>query len=218
MTELFFGFLLPPSRGLVNEMELVTYRSFKPVRFPITPKIHDAIVKVYLTDTGNGQVAALARRIGYPRWKITRHAIQIGLIAKQKKEPDWSKQELHILEVNAHRSPETIQKKLKAAGFIRSIFGILLKRKRMRMPQNLEGMSATSLAYCLGVDSHFVTRAIHAGRLKAEPRGTNRTEVQGGDIYFIRDKDIKAYILNWLNEIDIRKVEKYWFVHLLAST
>ena len=198
-------------------IEAVTYRSLRPVKFSITPEIHDRIVSLYQRDTGNGQVRALARALAYPRWKITRYAIQLGLIAKQKKEPDWSEQEIRILERQAHRSPEMIQRKLKRAGFSRSVTGIVLKRKRMKFPGNLEGMSSRSLALCLGVDSHFVTRAIKAGRLKAERRGTKRTEVQGGDIFYIKRKDIRAYILNWLNEIDIRKVEKWWFVDLLST-
>jgi len=198
-------------------IEAIHYRSFKPVKFPITPDIHDRIVAVYQRDTGNGQVRALAQSLGYPRWSITRHAIQTGLIAKQKKEPDWSEQEIHILELNAHRSSETIQRKLKLRGFSRSVTGIVLKRKRMRLPGNLEGMSSRDLAVCLGVDDHFVTRAIKAGRLKAEHRGTKRTEIQGGDIYYIRRREIRKYIVTYLNEIDLRKCDKYYLVDLLTT-
>ena len=192
-------------------------RSLRPVRWPLTQEIQSMIVKVYQTDTGNGQVRALAIRIGYPRWKVTRYAIALGLIAKQKKEPDWTEREIHLLELNAHLSPERIQKKLNSHGFNRSMVGIVLKRKRMRMLQNLEGMSATALSECFGVDVHFITRAIAAGRLKAERRGTGRIKAQGGDMWYIRRKDIRAYILAWLPEIDIRKVDKYWFCDLIAS-
>jgi hypothetical protein len=162
-------------------------------------------------------VRALAKAIGYPRWKITRYAVQAGLVPKQKKEPDWSQREIHILELNARWCPDVVQRKLKRAGFLRSVTGIVLKRKRLRLPGNLEGMSSRQLALCLGVDDHFVTRAIQGGRLKGERRGTLRTEKQGGDMWFIKRKDIRAYIMSWLNEIDIRKVSKYWFVDLLIS-
>jgi len=174
---------------------MIQYRSFKPPKWPITPEIHAAIERVYKRDTGNGQVAALAIRLNYPRWKITRYAIQAGFIAKQKKEPNWSERELLILEHQAHLSPERIQIKLKSFGFLRSVTGIVLKRKRMRFLKNLDGMSATNLANCLGVDSHFVTRAINGGRLRAEHRETNRTESQGGDSWYIHRKDIRIYIL-----------------------
>jgi hypothetical protein len=46
----------------------------------------------------------------------------------------------------------------------------------MRYLQNLKGQSARSLALCLGEDDHFVTNAIRKGLLKAEKRGTKRTE------------------------------------------
>ena len=165
--------------------EMIQYRSFKPRKYPISQEIHDAIERVYKRDTGNGQVRALAIRLNFPRWKITRYAIQMGWVPKQKKEPDWSEQEMRVLKLHAHKSPEVVQRKLKASGFARSVTGIVLKRKRMRLLKNLEGMSARGLAQCLGVDEHFVIRAIKKGKLKAERRGTKRTEIQGGDIYFM---------------------------------
>ena len=198
-------------------MNQIIYQSHKPARYPITPEIHDAIIRVYQQDTGNGQVRDLARRLAIPRWRISRWAIQWGLIAKQKKEPDWSEKEIDILHRNARHHPENIQKKLKRHGFERSVTGIVLKRKRMRFAgKNLDGMSATSLALCLGVDGHFVTKAIHGGRLKTTMRETRRIAIQGGDSYFIKNREIREYILAWLNEIDIRKVDKYWFVDLLT--
>jgi hypothetical protein len=198
-------------------IEQIVYHSFKNPKYPITPEIHEQIVRVYQRDTGNGQVKALALRLGYPRWKITRYAIYAGLIAKQKKEPNWGPKEIKILKQYAHRTPEKIQKHLRRAGFQRSMVGIVLKRKRLRLPANLGGISATQLSYCLGVDIHNITRAIKMGKLKAEYRETHRTTAQGGDIWFIRADDIKKYILAWLHEIDIRKVDKYWFCHLLTQ-
>lgn len=192
-------------------------KSRKPIKWPITPEIHEAIEKVYRRDTGNGQVKALAKRLNYPRWVITRYAIKQGLIAKQPKEPNWSEPELKILEHFSHLHPKRIQLRLKKAGFNRSEIGIVLKRKRMRFLQNLSGMSSRSAAQCLGVDDHFILRAIRTGKLKAKKRGTERIEAQGGDMWFIKEKYLRDYILENLNEIDIRKVDKFYFVDLLAN-
>lgn len=192
-------------------------KSRKPERWPITAEIHAAIERVYKRDSGNGQIRAMARRIDYPRWKITRYAITQGWIAKQKKEPNWSNRELHILENAAHLSPAVIQRRLKAAGYHRSETGIVLKRKRMRYLKNLKGMTSRQCAECLGVDDHFITRAIKHGKLAAKHRGTARTPQQGGDQWFIKEKSLREYIIENLNEIDIRKVDKYWFVDLLAN-
>lgn len=192
-------------------------KSYRSTRWPITPELHQAIEKVYKTDSGNGQVAALADRLGYPRWKLTRYAITQGWIAKQKKEPDWSDRELLILQHAAHLSTTRIQLRLKAAGFVRTETGIVLKRRRMRYLKNLNGMSSRQAAECLGVDDHFITRAIKYGKLIADHRGTARTEIQGGDMWFIKEKHLRTYIIENLNEIDIRKVDKHWFVDLLIT-
>jgi hypothetical protein len=194
-------------------------QSKRPRTWPvITPEMHEQIKRLYLDKRGHsGAVREFAQHHGLPRWKISRYALEQGWTAKQPKEPDWSEAELALMERNAHHCPAVIQRKLKASGFQRSVVGIVLKRCRMRMLQNLEGMSATQLALCLGEDGHFVTRAIRLGLLRAQRRQTERTPQQGGDTYLIRESHIREFILNNLNTIDLRKVDKYWFVDLLTK-
>lgn len=193
-------------------------RRSKPAKWIITAEKSEQIRKAYLGDTGNGQIGALSRRIGIPRWKISRYAITMGWTAKHRKEPIWSGEELRILERHAHRTPENIAKKLKKAGFSRTYAGIVIKRKRMRFLQNLKGQSAWSLAKCFGVDVHFILRAIRDGRLRAKRRGTARVEANGGDMWFIKDKWVRRYVLENVHEIDFRKVDKYWVVDLLTQS
>ena len=197
--------------------ECMTGKPLKPEQWPITPEIHARIEKIYKRDTGNGQVKALARSLGYPRWKITRYALKQGWTAKSKKEPPWSEDELEILQKHTYLGAERLQRKLKLAGFKRSFTGIVLKRKRMGFSKYAEGYSAHALASYLGVDHDFVTRAIKAGRLKAKRRGTRRVKAQGGDSFYVSEKAVRDYILTYLNEIDIRKVEKHWFVGVLTK-
>ena len=101
-----------------------------------------------------------------------------------------------MLERNSHKCPAVIRRHMKKAGYIRSETAIILKRKRMRYLQNIEGQSANSLAECFGVDAKTVTRWIHDGSLKAADRGTKRTPQQGGDMYYIKEKWIKDFIVN----------------------
>jgi hypothetical protein len=189
----------------------------KPVKWVVTPDAHEAIRKVYVTATGNGEVRDLAKRLGLPRWKVARYAISQGWIARTNKEPDWTEKELEILRRSAHRSPEVIQKALKRAGFKRSVTGIIVKRKRQHYLRNIEGQSAHSLAECFGIDAKPVLRWIHRGQLKAMKRGLHRTPQQGGDIYLIKDEWVREFILENVSEVDLRKVDKYWFVDLLAG-
>ncbi|MCK5615049.1 hypothetical protein KAR91_74995 [Candidatus Pacearchaeota archaeon] len=162
-------------------------------------------------------VRDLAQKFGVPRWKITRRATYLGLHSKKKKEPCWTDPEIRILKRHARFSPETIQRKLRENGYRRSLMGVVLKRKRMRFIQNLNGSSANTLALCFGVDTKAIVRWIEKGYLKAERRKTARTEKQGGDVYFIKYVWIRNFIINSVCVIDFRKIDKYWLVDLLAG-
>ena len=102
-------------------------------------------------------------------------------------------------------------------GFDRSLVGIVLKRKRMRFLQNLDGQSAQSLAMCLGEDIHFILRHIKLGNLKAMRRDMNRTPQQGGNYFLIKDKNAREFIINNIHIIDFRKADKYWLVDILTG-
>jgi hypothetical protein len=185
---------------------------------PITPELHEKIKRLYQNKTEcSGEVRDFAKKHRLPRWKISRYAITNGWIAKQKKEPDWSEKELELLERSAHQDPEVIRRNLKKAGFTRSVTGISLKRRRMRFLQNLPGQSAQMLAMCLGEDVHFILKQIRLGRLKAQRRIQKRTPQQGGNAYLIRDKDAREFIVSYPELIDLRKVDKFWFIDLLAG-
>ncbi|RJR32463.1 MAG: hypothetical protein C4567_18765 [Deltaproteobacteria bacterium] len=185
--------------------------------YPVTPEMHRAIQEVYQNFTGKGQMLELAGRLGLPRWKVSRYAVNQGWIARQKKEPDWRAPELAILEQSAHCSLEVIQRRLRKAGFTRSLPGILVKRKRLKLPQNLQGQSIWQLADCFGVDQKVVQGWVFKGYLKAQKRGTHRTPRQGGDIYFIRDRWVRQFVLEHPELVDLRKVDKFWFIDLLAG-
>lgn len=162
-------------------------------------------------------VKKLAQELGIPRYKITRRAGELGCRRITRKEPDWTERELKILKRQAHKHPETIQRILRRAGFHRSVQGIVLKRKRTRFLQDIEGQSARAVATCLGIDDHAVTLFIKKGWLKAKKRGTKRTKMQGGDQWFIKPKDIRSFIIEYVSVIDFRKVDKFWLIDLLIG-
>jgi len=187
------------------------------IKYHVTKEAHEQIKRVYMTGTGNGEINILAKHLRLPTWKVSRYALHQGWIQKQKKASAWSEEEIKILERWAHITSERIQIKLKTKGFKRSLVGIILKRKRMRLLSNLKGQSASAVAMCLGVDSHFITSAIKAGLLKARKRGTDRTKQQGGDMWYISDKSIRKFIIENVHAIDLRKVDKYWYTDIVAG-
>ena len=186
-------------------------------KYPISAEMHAEIKAVYLIASENGEINALAAKLGYPRWKITRYAQEQGWIQKVYKQPNWTEAELEVLKANAHHAPDVIQRQLYKHGFSRSVTGIILRRKRSNFLKQLDGRSATHYAKCFGVDIHFILDAILRLKLKARKRGTKRTENQGGDNWYILPEDVKEYIENHIEEIDIRKVDKIWFVKILTD-
>jgi hypothetical protein len=192
----------------------------KPRKYVFTEHMDNLIRDLYRNKYSpcHGRVAKLAVQLNIPRWMVSRRALEINVLEPHIKEPEWTKQELHILELNALRTPVVIQRKLKLLGYHRSIYGIMLKRKRLRLTsQQIKG-SARAVAECFGVDASTVAdQWIRKGLLKATRRGTARTAQQGGDEWFIKERDIREFIIDNVGIIDFRKVDKFWLVNVLTG-
>jgi hypothetical protein len=72
-------------------------------------------------------------------------------------------------------------------------------------------------AQAVKIDPHALTRCINAGRLKTALRGTARGERQNGDIYLIRERELRCFVLEHPCEIDMRKVDQLWFLDMLTN-
>ena len=71
----------------------------------------------------------------------------------------------------------------------------------------------------MGVDPHAVTGWIKKGWLKAEGRGLHYTEAQGGsEGHWIRPRWVKRFIVEHAEMLDLGKVDRSWFVDILAGT
>jgi hypothetical protein len=187
-------------------------------KYVFTDQIDQLIREIYLSHpdakTRPG-IRLLAKKVDIPHWALKKRARELGL-ARTKEKP-WSEAELEILARYAWMSDERIRLKLKAAGYPRTATGIHLKLKRMRFKHDPGFYSANGLAQALGIDSHAVTRWIRCGHLKAHLRGTARGKQQNGDIYLIREKDIRRFILEHPTDIDLRKVDQLWFLDLITN-
>ena len=156
----------------------------------------------------------LAKKFNMPRWALYQRALKMGAVKSSHQKTKWGKGEVSILKNNAHYATLTIRKKLEEACFQRSIASIVLKRKRMRFLSNLKGMSACLCAESLGVDLHWVLKHIRSGLLKAEMVSQDR---QGKINYYIKEEDIRQFIITNPDLIDLRKVEKHYFIELVAN-
>jgi hypothetical protein len=187
-------------------------------KYTFTDQIDQLIREFYLDRSDSKTrpgIRILAKKVGIPHWALKKRARELGL-ARTKESP-WSEPELEMLARYAWMSDERLRLKLKAAGYTRSATAIHLKLKRMAFKQGGGFYSANSLAQALGIDPHAVTRWIKAGRLKASFRGTARGARQNGDIYLIREKDVRRFVLEHPGEIDLRKVDQLWFLDMVAN-
>lgn len=188
-------------------------------KYRFTDEIDQLIREIYLGHPGaktRPGIRMLAKKAGIPVWALRKRARELGLA--RTKELPWSEPELEILARYAWMSDERIRRKLKAAGYSRTVTGIHQKLRRMKFKQDPDFYSANGLAQALGIDSHVVSRWIRSGHLKAKLRGTARGEKQNGDIYLIREKDVRRFILEHPTEIDLRKVvDQLWFLDLVTN-
>lgn len=175
--------------------------------------IRNAYLKQRMGD--RSALKAVTRELGWTRSAVCKRGAELGVA--RVKEKAWSEAEEVILEHFGHLAPTGIQRKLAESGFLRSVAAIQVKLNRNRIKGNLEGYSATQLADALGVDVRKVLKWIERDYLKAEKRGTERKPEQGGDIWWIADRNVRRFVLRYPEEIDLARVEKIWFLNLLTD-
>lgn len=199
------------------------HRGGKKQKYVATPEIDEQIRAVYQDITGNGTGKAgavndLARRLRLPRWWVCKRARNLGLTVPRFKEPNWTDAEDEILGATMHLKPTAVRSRLAKAGFRRSKTAISVRRKRV-------GLKAADAEFCgggfynanrlaglLGVDAKTVGGWIRKGWLRAKRRGTERTAAQGGDQWWIKRSDLRAFIRDNAARIDLKKVDQIWFI------
>jgi len=190
---------------------------FKP-KWTTTEQIDAVIRRAYTADATPGMVERAALACGRPRWWVSKRATAMGLVAPRFKEANWTPEEEAILHAMGSKSPQAIRHALKRRGFIRTDNAISIRMKRLKVDRtddNVFGCSELSEAF--GVHSTTIVKWITKGHLKASRKGTARTEAQHGDLWAIKRDDVRQFVLENVALIDIRKVEKHWFVDLVAN-
>lgn len=186
-----------------------------------TPQIDAVIRAAYQKSAGKTPIIRqTAKRIGWPRWAVSKRAGELGLSTRYQPERVWSSEELAILEKHSFKSPLAIQQRLQKAGFgRRTETSIVLKRKRLSLtgPNLVDGYSPTMLAKLLGIDGHTVQRWIASGRLKAQKREGFGLAGGVGEYHWLPWKRVRAFIVENPTMIDLRKVDALWFIDLLGG-
>jgi hypothetical protein len=191
--------------------------------WPKDPFIDASIRATYEKVPERQDVVKLAERIGRPRWWVSKRARELGLVGPRFKESAWTDDELELLTDNAHMSLPVLARKFRAKGWNRTETAIKLKLKRLhisRIESRREAglYSANQVALFMGVDGKTVTRWINLKMLEALRRGTDRDERQGGDEWVVNIADLRRFVVENPQSIDLRKVDKHWFIEEIVGS
>lgn len=166
---------------------------------------------------GRGAVTRFADELGVPRSFLTDRAIRLGLTMPHRKEPPWTAAEEALMSRVPLHNPDRASAVFREHGFCRTPTSIVIRAKRLGISRRRKDVfSGTSAAKVLGVDTKTFSSWCIAGHVKAERRGTSRLPQQGGDVWSITPENLRRFVLDNLERIDIRKVEKFAFVDLLT--
>lgn len=183
-------------------------------QYTSTKFIDDAIRRYYLAPKKGG-LSKLAHQTSRPRPWLSARARHLGIVPPRFKEPAWSAPEIELLHKHAPKLPGTIGRILAKAGFKRSNGSIRQKLVKMRCDRSDDDIySACGLAELFGVDEHLVLSWINKGWLKAQRKGSARQY----DLYRIHRNAVRRFAVENAGAIDIRRVEKHWFIEVLAGS
>jgi hypothetical protein len=168
---------------------------------------------------GRGAVQRLADELGVPRHWLSARAIRLGPTTPHKKEPPWSEAEDALMRRAPLHDPRRAARLFAEHGFSRSPTAIVVRAKRLELSRRAaRGVySAMSAARLLGTDVKTVTAWILAGDIAATRRADARLPQQGGSAFDIDPAELRRFIVDSLGRIDIRRVDKFAFVALIAG-
>lgn len=179
----------------------------------------DAVIRRAYESPERSAIKRLAALTDRPRHWLNCQAKRLGCTVPRFKEPNWTGAEDEIVTENASRSPAVIQRRLARHGFKRTEIAIIIRLKRLdASTEDPDHYTASGLAKLFGVAIKVVTGWISKGWLVASRRGTKRTEAQGGDQWWIHRRAVRAFIIGNAAAVDMRKVDKFWFIELLGRS
>ena len=183
--------------------------------------VDDQIRRFYLEE-GNGkkrgECNAFADGLNLPRWWVTKRATKLGVTMPHKKEPPWTAAETELMTKVPLHDVDKCAKIVRQHGFNRSPTAIQVRAKRIGISRRFnEGLSAIHAAKIVGFDPKNLGTYCVSGELKAEKRADKRSPQQGGSRWVIKPSDLRRFILDNLERIDLRKVDKFEFVQVLIQ-
>lgn len=167
---------------------------------------------------GRGAVQRFADELGVERFWLSDRAATLGLSTPHRKEPPWTEAETALMARVPLHNPDRCARIFREHGFHRTPTAIMIRAKRLSLSRRKrDTFSATMAAELLGMDAKTIGQWCVAGDIAAVKRDDRRLPQQGGSRWEIAPAELRRYILENLDRIDLRKVEKFAFVALIVG-
>lgn len=184
-------------------------------RYTTTPYIDEAIRRYYAGDPRKGGLSKLAHQVGRPVKWVAMRARTLAVQRPRFADTPWSEAEVAIVRQHAKRIPVVIAAVLRRKGYRRSPNAVALKLCRLRCDRTDDDhYSASGLAELFGVHLSTVSGWIAKGWLKAGRKGMTCEH----DHYRIHHAYVRRFVIENVGAIDLRRVDKYWLIDLIAGS
>ena len=169
--------------------------------------------------SGDRGPSAIAKKINKSTGSIHRRAAFLGVLRTSHKQCwTWTPEEDSIVEANAHKELDAINRAIVKAGFeSRSLEAIKSKLRhlglKLRDNRADNGIyTQGQLAELMGINTKVIGRYVNDGHLKAK----RRTAVMQIE-YNIKAADVRRFFQDCTPMVDIAKCDKYWLIDLLTG-
>jgi excisionase family DNA binding protein len=170
----------------------------------------DELIRQAYGEGSRGSVTELAMRLGVERWRISKRAGELGVASVRLKETEWGARELRVLEDFGENGAAIVHRELRKLGYERSVGTVATMLTQWQSKrERCDCWSARTVAELMGVDPHTVLRWITQGGLKAK---------QEGGQWEISRKSLKQWVLSHAHSVDLKRVDKYWFIDMLGGS
>lgn len=195
------------SDGIMSDgiIRMPTCRATKPAKYVWTPE-RDEILRANYDSRVRGRVRALAARLSFPGWAIRVRATVLGLTRMSPRARAWTPEEDAVLDKWAgRRSVKWIADRLPG----RTLTAVVGRFKRREISRAIEGYTARSLAFAMGVDNRIVNRWVREGLLKPNQRGVMREAH-----WNFTHGAVRTFVRNNPTAFRLDKVDQVWFMDL----
>lgn len=172
-----------------------------------TPEQDELIRKRY--DSQTSTINDLVDIFKVPRWAVHQRAIALE-VARTYDFRGWTPEQVAFLEKHyGRKSSRWLGKKLG-----RTPMAVMLKKKRLGLRKTADGYTLRMLCEGLGCDHHKVAKWESEGWIKSRPLGIYHPT---SEYRYFTDDAIRKFIRRHPEQIDLKRVEKMWFIDVLAG-